>query len=101
MAFRARFTLSLSRCCASILGNLLLPRCCASILGILLKLLVGFQVYALTGGLAPLMPAIDVAQLKRRIQSENEKVGDPRISCVAIHTIFLIGKLYYSYMFEL
>ncbi|XP_052184982.1 SWR1-complex protein 4 [Diospyros lotus] len=32
------------------------------------------EVYALTGGLAPLMPSIDVAQLKRRIQSENEKV---------------------------
>ncbi|KAL6958742.1 swr complex subunit [Sarracenia purpurea var. burkii] len=32
------------------------------------------EVYALTGGLAPLMPSIDVAQLKRRIQSENEKI---------------------------
>ncbi|KAG5514105.1 hypothetical protein RHGRI_035492 [Rhododendron griersonianum] len=32
------------------------------------------EVYALTGGLAPLMPAIDIAQLKRRIQSENEKI---------------------------
>ncbi|KAF5939129.1 hypothetical protein HYC85_023388 [Camellia sinensis] len=32
------------------------------------------EVYALTGGLAPLMPSIDVAQLKRRTQSENEKV---------------------------
>ncbi|KAF5931467.1 hypothetical protein HYC85_032340 [Camellia sinensis] len=32
------------------------------------------EVYALIGGLAPLMPSIDVAQLKRRTQSENEKV---------------------------
>ncbi|GMP93932.1 hypothetical protein CsSME_00043565 [Camellia sinensis var. sinensis] len=32
------------------------------------------EVYALTGGLAPLMPSIDVAQLKRRTQSENEKI---------------------------
>ncbi|THG19778.1 hypothetical protein TEA_008332 [Camellia sinensis var. sinensis] len=31
------------------------------------------EVYALIGGLAPLMPSIDVAQLKRRTQSENEK----------------------------
>ncbi|GAA0141544.1 chromatin/chromatin-binding, or -regulatory protein [Lithospermum erythrorhizon] len=33
------------------------------------------EVYALTGGLAPLMPAIDVNQLKRKTQSENEKVA--------------------------
>ncbi|GMP87405.1 hypothetical protein CsSME_00039795 [Camellia sinensis var. sinensis] len=32
------------------------------------------EVYALIGGLAPLMPSIDVAQLKRRTQSENEKI---------------------------
>ncbi|GFZ19329.1 myb-like transcription factor family protein [Actinidia rufa] len=32
------------------------------------------EVYALTGGLAPLMPSIDVAQQKRRAQVENEKV---------------------------
>ncbi|KAM7493592.1 hypothetical protein LguiB_028201 [Lonicera macranthoides] len=32
------------------------------------------EVYALTGGLAPLMPSLDVTQLKRRIQSENQKV---------------------------
>ncbi|XAR58358.1 hypothetical protein NMG60_11013730 [Bertholletia excelsa] len=32
------------------------------------------EVYALTGGLAPLMPSIDVSQLKRRSQSENEKI---------------------------
>ncbi|CAK9145249.1 unnamed protein product [Ilex paraguariensis] len=32
------------------------------------------EVYALTGGLAPLMPSIDVNQLKRRFQSENEKI---------------------------
>ncbi|KAL7112457.1 hypothetical protein ACP275_04G004600 [Erythranthe tilingii] len=32
------------------------------------------EVYALTGGLAPLMPAIDVNQLKRKAQSENEKI---------------------------
>ncbi|XP_057483952.1 SWR1-complex protein 4 [Actinidia eriantha] len=32
------------------------------------------EVYALTGGLAPLMPSIDVAQQKRRAQVENEKI---------------------------
>ncbi|XP_057461379.1 SWR1-complex protein 4-like isoform X2 [Actinidia eriantha] len=32
------------------------------------------EVYALTGGLAPLMPSIDVAQQKRRAQAENEKI---------------------------
>ncbi|KAI3449366.1 hypothetical protein Pfo_006031 [Paulownia fortunei] len=32
------------------------------------------EVYALTGGLAPLMPAIDVNQLKRKAQSDNEKI---------------------------
>ncbi|KAK6118130.1 hypothetical protein DH2020_048114 [Rehmannia glutinosa] len=32
------------------------------------------EVYALTGGLAPLMPAIDVNQLKRKVQSDNEKI---------------------------
>ncbi|XP_028122220.1 SWR1-complex protein 4-like [Camellia sinensis] len=32
------------------------------------------EVYALTGGLAPLMPSIDVAKLKRRTQSQNEKI---------------------------
>ncbi|KAM7501141.1 hypothetical protein LguiB_000045 [Lonicera macranthoides] len=32
------------------------------------------EVYALTGGLAPLMPSLDVTQLKRRIQSENQKI---------------------------
>jgi DNA methyltransferase 1-associated protein 1 len=32
------------------------------------------EVYALTGGVAPLMPSLDIAQLKRRIQSENEKI---------------------------
>ncbi|XP_047312282.1 SWR1-complex protein 4 [Impatiens glandulifera] len=32
------------------------------------------EVYALTGGLAPLMPSIDIAQLKRRPQPENEKI---------------------------
>ncbi|KAA8549053.1 hypothetical protein F0562_000737 [Nyssa sinensis] len=32
------------------------------------------EVYALTGGLAPLVPSIDVAQLKRRSQPENEKI---------------------------
>ncbi|KAL6500227.1 swr complex subunit [Orobanche hederae] len=32
------------------------------------------EVYALTGGLAPLMPAIDVNQLKRKAQSGNEKI---------------------------
>ncbi|KAH6811194.1 myb-like transcription factor family protein, partial [Perilla frutescens var. frutescens] len=32
------------------------------------------EVYALTGGLAPLMPAIDVNHLKRKVQSENEKI---------------------------
>uniref|UniRef100_A0A5B7CDP4 Putative SWR1-complex protein 4 n=1 Tax=Davidia involucrata TaxID=16924 RepID=A0A5B7CDP4_DAVIN len=32
------------------------------------------EVYALTGGLAPLMPSIDIAQLKRRSQPENEKI---------------------------
>lgn len=34
---------------------------------------VEFQVYALTGGLAPLMPSIDTTQLKRRPPSD-EKV---------------------------
>ena len=33
------------------------------------------QVYALTGGVAPLMPSIDVSQLKRRPPSD-EKVFD-------------------------
>ncbi|PIN15555.1 DNA methyltransferase 1-associated protein-1 [Handroanthus impetiginosus] len=32
------------------------------------------EVYALTGGLAPLMPAIDVNQLKRKAQAQNEKI---------------------------
>lgn len=32
------------------------------------------EVYALTGGLAPLMPAIDVNHLKRKAQTENEKI---------------------------
>lgn len=32
------------------------------------------EVYALTGGVAPLMPAVDVNQLKKRQQPENEKV---------------------------
>ncbi|KAL0389745.1 UNVERIFIED_CONTAM: SWR1-complex protein 4 [Sesamum calycinum] len=32
------------------------------------------EVYALTGGLAPLMPAVDVNQLKRKAQSDNEKI---------------------------
>lgn len=32
------------------------------------------EVYALTGGLAPLMPAIDVNHLKRKVQTENEKI---------------------------
>ncbi|KAK4491233.1 hypothetical protein RD792_001966 [Penstemon davidsonii] len=32
------------------------------------------EVYALTGGLAPLMPAIDVNHLKRKAQLENEKI---------------------------
>lgn len=32
------------------------------------------EVYALTGGVAPLIPSIDVTQLKRRAQSENEKI---------------------------
>ncbi|XP_071922631.1 SWR1-complex protein 4-like [Coffea arabica] len=32
------------------------------------------EVYALTGGLAPLMPSVDVNHLKRRAQSENEKI---------------------------
>ncbi|XP_019193119.1 PREDICTED: SWR1-complex protein 4-like [Ipomoea nil] len=32
------------------------------------------EVYALTGGLAPLMPATDINHLKRRTQAENEKI---------------------------
>lgn len=32
------------------------------------------EVYALTGGVAPLMPAVDVSQLKRRSSAENEKI---------------------------
>ncbi|KAI5674874.1 hypothetical protein M9H77_05824 [Catharanthus roseus] len=32
------------------------------------------EVYALTGGVAPLMPSVDVTQLKRRTQSENKKI---------------------------
>ncbi|KAG6435137.1 hypothetical protein SASPL_100005 [Salvia splendens] len=32
------------------------------------------EVYALTGGLAPLMPAIDANHLRRKVQTENEKV---------------------------
>ncbi|XP_073145279.1 SWR1-complex protein 4 isoform X2 [Henckelia pumila] len=32
------------------------------------------EVYALTGGLAPLMPAVDFNHLKRKVQSENEKI---------------------------
>ncbi|GER44376.1 myb-like transcription factor family protein [Striga asiatica] len=32
------------------------------------------EVYALTGGLAPLMPAIDVNQLKRKAQAGDEKI---------------------------
>lgn len=35
---------------------------------------LGFQVYALTGGIAPLMPSIDINQLKKRALSESEKV---------------------------
>ncbi|XP_055818022.1 SWR1-complex protein 4 [Solanum dulcamara] len=32
------------------------------------------EVYALTGGIAPLMPALDINQLKRRALSESEKI---------------------------
>ncbi|XXG79024.1 hypothetical protein AAC387_Pa09g0184 [Persea americana] len=32
------------------------------------------EVYALTGGLAPLMPALDVSHLKKRQQSDKEKI---------------------------
>ncbi|XP_042516110.1 SWR1-complex protein 4-like [Macadamia integrifolia] len=32
------------------------------------------EVYALTGGVAPLMPSIDVSQLKRRSHSDKEKI---------------------------
>ncbi|KAM0027391.1 putative transcription factor MYB-HB-like family [Helianthus debilis subsp. tardiflorus] len=32
------------------------------------------EVYALTGGVAPLMPSVDVNQLKKRHQPENEKI---------------------------
>ncbi|XP_043708651.1 SWR1-complex protein 4-like isoform X2 [Telopea speciosissima] len=32
------------------------------------------EVYALTGGLAPLMPSIDVSHLKRKSQPDNEKI---------------------------
>ncbi|KAF8401277.1 hypothetical protein HHK36_012210 [Tetracentron sinense] len=32
------------------------------------------EVYALTGGLAPLMPSIDLSQLKRRSQPDKEKI---------------------------
>ncbi|KAG5627770.1 hypothetical protein H5410_012988 [Solanum commersonii] len=32
------------------------------------------EVYALTGGIAPLMPSIDINQLKRRALSESEKI---------------------------
>ncbi|KAK6941120.1 DAMP1, SANT/Myb-like domain [Dillenia turbinata] len=32
------------------------------------------EVYMLTGGLAPLMPSLDVSNLKRRTQSESEKI---------------------------
>ncbi|XP_042034510.1 SWR1-complex protein 4-like isoform X2 [Salvia splendens] len=32
------------------------------------------EVYALTGGLAPLMPAIDANHLRRKVQTENEKI---------------------------
>ncbi|KAG9150309.1 hypothetical protein Leryth_017615, partial [Lithospermum erythrorhizon] len=33
------------------------------------------EVYALTGGFSPLMPSIDVNQIKRKTQSQNEKVA--------------------------
>ncbi|KAJ4969381.1 hypothetical protein NE237_016082 [Protea cynaroides] len=32
------------------------------------------EVYALTGGLAPLMPSVDVSHLKRHSQADNEKI---------------------------
>lgn len=32
------------------------------------------EVYALTGGIAPLMPSIDINQLKKRALSESEKI---------------------------
>ncbi|XP_068658559.1 SWR1-complex protein 4 [Aristolochia californica] len=35
---------------------------------------VSREVYALTGGLAPLMPSLDASHLKRRSQSDNEKI---------------------------
>ncbi|EPS72277.1 hypothetical protein M569_02481, partial [Genlisea aurea] len=35
---------------------------------------VSREVYALTGGLPPLMPAVDPSQLKRKTQAENEKI---------------------------
>ncbi|KAK2968312.1 hypothetical protein RJ640_021701, partial [Escallonia rubra] len=38
------------------------------------------EVYALTGGIAPLMPAIDISQWKRRAQSENQKEYALKIS---------------------
>ncbi|CAL5428790.1 unnamed protein product [Camellia sinensis] len=43
---------------------------------ILRENLMAFRVYALTGGLASLMRSIDVAQLKRCTQSENEKKSE-------------------------
>ncbi|KAK3034654.1 hypothetical protein RJ639_033609 [Escallonia herrerae] len=40
------------------------------------------EVYALTGGIAPLMPAIDISQWKRRAQSENQKEYAFKISTI-------------------
>lgn len=68
MAFREKFVLS------SPFSPLLCNCSFSSILEFLITFL-DFQVYALTGGIAPLMPSLDINQLKRKALSESEKVN--------------------------
>lgn len=51
------------------------------------------QVYALTGGVAPLMPSIDVSQLKKRPPSD-EKVRRHLLCYAALHVSSTLTSLY-------
>lgn len=58
---------------------------------IIINIILDLQVYALTGGLAPLMPAIESNHVKQRkaqsqAQSENEKVFLPSCICLSIYS---------------
>ncbi|KAG9150310.1 hypothetical protein Leryth_017615 [Lithospermum erythrorhizon] len=56
------------------------------------------EVYALTGGFSPLMPSIDVNQIKRKTQSQNEKVT--YIVCIDIVTVRLLVRLPYQHFLD-